>query len=179
VARHYDLRVELSADGKTATAIHFTWQPSENSKAELPGHSILRSNDASLDGATLWRTDIQLTDLEAVFRSLNSELGLRPIDHRLDNRCKAHLKISVLAYQCVQYLRRQLKAIDAPWTTLRKTLASQQRITARFQVASGGTLHVRKATIPDAETAAIYQALGLDSKAGGRKQRHFRPERDL
>jgi transposase len=181
VARHYDIRVELSADGQTATAIHFTWQPSENSKAELPGHYILRSNDASLDGATLWRTSIQLTDLEAVFRSLKSELGLRPIDHRLDNRCKAHLKISVLAYQCVQYLRRQLKAkgIHATWTTLRKTLASQQRITARFQVASGGTMHVRKATIPDAETAAIYRALGLDSKPGGTKKRHFRPERDL
>jgi transposase len=116
-----------------------------------------------------------------VFRSLKSELGLRPIYHRLDSRCKAHLWISVLAYQCVQYLRRQLKTkgIDARWTTLRKTLASQQRITARFQVASGGTLHVRKATTPDAETAAIYRALSLDSKPGGTKKRHFRPERDL
>jgi hypothetical protein len=87
----------------------------------------------------------------------------------------------VLAYQCVQYLWRQLKAkgIDARWTSLRKILASQQRITARFQVASGGTLHVRKATTPDAETAAIYQALGLSSKPGGIQKRHFRPERDL
>jgi hypothetical protein len=54
-----------------------------------------------------------------------------------------------------------------------------QRITARFQLASGGTLHKCKATIPNAETAAIDRALGLDSKPGGTKQRHFRLERDL
>ena len=181
VARHYHIRVELSEDAKIAKSIHYNWQPSADSKAQLPGHYVLRSNDASLDGATLWRTYIQLTDLEAVFRSLKSELGLRPIYHHLDGRCKAHLWISVLAYQCVQYLRRKLKAggIHASWTSIRKTLASQQRITARFDAASGGTLHVRKATTPDADTAAIYQALGLDSKPGGIKKRHFRPERDL
>jgi hypothetical protein len=61
----------------------------------------------------------------------------------------------------------------------RKILASKQRITARFQVASGGTLHVRKATMPDAETAAINRALGPDSKPGGIQKRHLRPERDL
>jgi hypothetical protein len=181
VARHYAIEVDLSADAKTATAIRHTWQPSANSKAELPGHYVLRSNDASLDGATLWRTYIQLTELEAVFRSLKSELGLRPIHHHLDSRCKAHLWISVLAYQCVQYLRRKLKAkgIDASWTRIRKTLANQQRITARFEAARGGTLHVRKATTPDAESAEIYKALGLDSKPGGIKKRYFRPERDL
>jgi transposase len=181
VARHYDIEVELSEDAKTARSIRYNWQPSEASKAQLPGHYVLRSNDKNLDGATLWRTYIQLTDLEAVFRSLKSELGLRPIYHHLDGRCKAHLWISVLAYQCVQYLRRQLKAkgIDASWTSIRKTLANQQRITARFEAASGGTLHVRKATTPDADAAAIYQALGLDHKPGGIKKRHFRPERDL
>jgi hypothetical protein len=68
---------------------------------------------------------------------------------------------------------------DAAQDPRQPAAASQQRITARFQVASGGTLHVRKATIPDAKTAAIYQALGLDSKPGGTKKRHFRPERDL
>ena len=29
----------------------------------------------------LWRTYMMLTDLEAVFRSLKSELGLRPVYH--------------------------------------------------------------------------------------------------
>lgn len=179
VARHYT--IEVTCEGEKVTAIQYRYQPAAQSKATLPGHYVIRSNDLSLDGETLWRTYVQLTELEAVFRSLKSELGLRPIYHQLDNRCKAHLWISVLAYQCVQYLRRKLKAhgIDDSWTTLRKTLSRQQRITASFQAHAGGTLHVRKSTTPDVEAAEIYTALGIDHKPGGVKKRLFRPDRDL
>jgi len=179
VARHYLIEVDVEAD--SATAIRYQYTPTPNSKADLPGHYVLRSNATDLDGETLWRTYVQLTELEAVFRSLKSELGLRPIYHRLDNRCRAHLWISVLAYQCVQFLRRKLKAqgIDANWNSIRKTLAQQQRITASFNAAAGGTLHVRKATTPDAAAAAIYRALGLDDKPGGTRKRLFKQERDL
>jgi transposase len=179
VARHYVIDVDV--DGDNATAIRYQYTPAPNSKADLPGHYVIRSNATDLEGETLWRTYVQLTELEAVFRSLKSELGLRPIYHRLDNRCRAHLWISVLAYQCVQFLRRTLKAqgIDASWNTIRKTLAQQQRITASFNAAAGGTLHVRKATTPDAEAAAIYRALGLNDKPGGTKKRLFKQERDL
>ncbi|MGD9582609.1 MAG: IS1634 family transposase [Lysobacterales bacterium] len=179
VARHYLIEVDTDAD--LATAIRYQYTPAPNSKAELPGHYLIRSNATDLDGETLWRTYVQLTELEAVFRSLKSELGLRPIYHHLDNRCRAHLWISVLAYQCVQFLRRTLKAqgIDASWDSIRKTLAQQQRITASFNAEAGGTLHVRKATTPDAHAAAIYRALGLNDKPGGTRKRLFKYGRDL
>ena len=51
-----------------------------------------------------------LTDLEAVFRSLKSELGLRPIYHHKTDRVSGHLFISVLAYHLVHTIRYQLKA---------------------------------------------------------------------
>ena len=54
----------------------------------------------------MWRTYIMLTDLEAVFRSLKSELGLRPIYHQTEERSTGHLFITVLAYQLVQVIRR-------------------------------------------------------------------------
>jgi len=38
----------------------------------------------SWDAEQLWRTYVTLTDLEAVFRSLKSELGLRPVYHRTE-----------------------------------------------------------------------------------------------
>lgn len=179
VARHYVIDVDV--EGDTATAIRWQYTPTPNSKAELPGHYVLRSNATDLDGEALWRTYVQLTELEAVFRSLKSELGLRPIYHQLDNRCRAHLWISVLAYQCVQYLRRTLKVqgIDVSWHSIRETMAQQQRITASFNAAAGGTLHVRKATMPDAAAAAIYRALGLDDKPGGTNKRLFKQAHDL
>ena len=49
----------------------------------------LRSNETGWDEATLRRTYFTLTDLEAVFRSLNSELGLRPIYHHKPTRAEA------------------------------------------------------------------------------------------
>jgi transposase len=51
-----------------------------------------------------------LTDLESVFRSLKSELGLRPIFHKTEERTEGHLFITVLAYQFVQVIRRKLRS---------------------------------------------------------------------
>jgi hypothetical protein len=38
----------------------------------------------------------------------------------------------------------------------------QQRVTASFRRADSGALHIRKATRPETELVAIYQALDLD-----------------
>ena len=55
-----------------------------------------------------WKcTYTMLTDLEAVFRSLKSELGLRPIFHKTQNRSDGHLFITVIAYQLVQTIGRR------------------------------------------------------------------------
>ena len=55
------------------------------------------------------RTYSTLTDLEAVFRSLKSELGLRPIYHHKPIRTEGHLFITVIAYQLVQVIRTRLR----------------------------------------------------------------------
>ena len=134
-----------------------------------PGVYCLRSNQTDWDEATLWRTYFTLTDLEAVFRSLKSELGLRPIYHHKPVRADGHLFITVIAYQLVQVIRRRLRESGetASWTTLRRILEGQQRITATFRRADGRTLHVRKATRAEAPQQAIYDALGVNSAPGG------------
>ncbi len=99
-----------------------------------------------------------------MFRSLKSELGLRPVYHHKEVRVDGHLFITVLAYQFVQIIRRQLKehGIHDRWSTLRDILSVQQRVTASFRRADGGILHIRKSTQPEAELARIYHTLGLD-----------------
>jgi len=121
------------------------------------------------DEEKLWRTYAMLTDLEGVFRSLKSELGLRPVYHHKEGRSDAHLFITVLAYQAVQVIRRQLQAKGkhARWTSLRETLSVQRRVTASFTRKDGRTLHVRRATRPDAALQSIYTALGIDPLPGG------------
>jgi transposase len=110
-----------------------------------------------------------LTDLEAVFRSLKSELGLRPIFHHKEERTEGHLFITVLAYQAVQAIRNKLKAkgITASWTTLRETLSVQQRVTAAFRQRDGKTLNIRKATVAENDLKEIYERLGISATPGG------------
>ena len=110
-----------------------------------------------------------LTDLEAVFRSFKSELGLRPIFHHKEARADGHLFITVLAYQFVQLIRRRLSVQDihASWKRLREIFNGQVRVTATFRRPDGRALHVRKTTQAEPEQQRIYQALGLDPGPGG------------
>lgn len=169
INQHYVIELIADETGKQAIALRWSKQPQPNSRLTHPGVYCLRTNETSWDSERLWRTYIMLTDLEAVLRSLKSELGLRPVYHHKEHRVDGHLFITVLAYQLVQIIRRQLqtRGIKARWRSLRDTLSVQQRVTASFRCADGRTLHVRKATRPEPELAAIYQALNLDPLSGG------------
>ena len=172
VARHYVVDVVPDADGVAAAAVTFARRPLDGSMATHPGVYCLRSNETDWDEATLWRTYTTLTDLEAVFRSLKSELGLRPIHHRKPVRAEGHLFITVIAYQAVQIVRKRLAAAGerASWTTLRNILGGQQRVTATFRRADGRTLHVRTATAVEPGQKAIHDALGVDPNPGGTRK---------
>ena len=169
VAQHYDIDVTSSEDGTQALAIIWRRQPINGSMLTHPGVYCLRSNQTDWDAETLWRTYITLTDLEAVFRSLKSELGLRPIYHHKALRTEGHLFITVIAYQLVQVIRRRLRqhGQSESWTLLRRILNGQQRITATFRRADDCTLHVRKATVAESAQREIYQALGISETPGG------------
>ena len=169
VAQHYDIRVAADAAGEKAVAVTWTRRAVEGSMATHPGVYCLRSSEADWDEETLWRTYVTLTDLEAVFRSLKSELGLRPIYHHKPLRAEGHLFITVVAYQLVQIVRKRLRerGEHASWTTLRRVLAGQRRVTATFRRADGRAPHVRKATRAEPRQLAIYAALGVDPSPGG------------
>ena len=149
--------------------MRFTRTPVDGSMMTHPGVYCLRSNQTDWDEETLWRTFVTLTDIEAVFRSLKSELGLRPIFHHKPLRAEGHLFITVLACQLVQVIRRRLRqgGEHASWNTLRGILEGHQRITATFRRADGRTLHVRKATRAEPPQRAIYDGLGPDPEPGG------------
>ena len=173
VGQHYDIEVEVDETGKRAVAVRWRKKPVTGTMLTHPGVYCLRSNETEWSEERLWRTYTLLTDLEAVFRALKSELGLRPIHHRTPRRAEGHLFITVIAYQLVQVIRRRLaERGDGPirsasWTTLRRILGGRQRVTATFKRADRRTLHVRKATRAEPKQQAILDALGIDSSAGG------------
>ena len=166
---HYDIDVIADDSGKKARAVNWKRRPLAGSMLTHPGVYCLRTNVRDWDKETLWRTYTSLTDVEATFRSLKSELGLRPIFHRTQTRSDGHLFITVIAYQMVQTIRHRLarQGQQACWAAIRAILEGQQRVTATFQRKDGRTLHVRKATRAEPGQLQIYRALDLDPDPGG------------
>lgn len=171
-AQHYTIDLTLDAAGETVTAMTWTKDPKPNSAMANPGVYCLRTTLTEPDDATLWRIYAMLTNLEAVFRSLKTDLGLRPVYHQIERRVEGHLFISVLAYYAVQTVRLHLKAkgINQAWETIRNTLSSQVRITTTLQRRDGRTVHVRKASRPEPPQQQIYAALNLSANPGGCQQ---------
>jgi transposase len=121
-----------------------------------------------MDEKTMWKTYTTLTDLEAVFRSLKSELGLRPIYHQKQSRVDAHLFVTLLAYSVVHTLRYRLKqnGIHYSWNTIREILSGRVRITTSMKCKEGSMLYIRQSSQPDERQKEIYDALGITHRAG-------------
>jgi transposase len=173
VSQHYQIILTADEGGKNATALSWKQEWVSGTMATHPGVYCLRTNVLDWDAQKLWQTYSSLTDIESVFRSLKSELGLRPVFHHKENRADGHLFITVLAYQCVQLIRNELKAqaqINDSWDSLRKTMQGQRRTTTSMRRADGRMLHVRKTSKAEPELARIYQALGIDASPGGVKK---------
>lgn len=171
-SQHYSITLESDESGKTASSLTWTQELVAGTMATHPGVYCLRTNVLDWDEQKLWQAYSTLTDIESVFRSLKGELGLRPVFHQKENRADGHLFITVLAYQCVQVIRKTLKShgINDSWATLRNTLSMQQRVTASMQRADGRTIHIRKSTKAEPALMQIYQALGINAAPGGTKK---------
>lgn len=114
----------------------------------------------------MWQTYMILNEVESVFHSLKSGLGLRPVFQQIPGRAKDHQFISVLAYQavwavCVLCNRLKGNYYHDSWTTLRHQLSMITRTTTTFKCRDVHTLHVRKTASTDTDQAAIYDAMGI------------------
>jgi len=167
-AQYYEITVTQDEASGMATAIQWRRLDKPHSQASHPGVYCLRTNQKDWDETKLWRTYTMLTDLESVFRSLKSELGLRPIHHQKEKRVNGHIFITLLAYHMVHTIRTQLKAqgIHDSWQTLRAKMENQQRVTVILQRVDGKTIHLRNATRAEPHQKVIYDALGIAMQPG-------------
>jgi transposase len=128
------------------------------------GHYLLRSNLTAADPAVLWTRYVQLTQIESVFRSLKSELGLRPIYHQLEHRADAHILIAFLAY-CLQVTLKHRLLVHAPGLTpaaVLEKLASIHMIDVWIPTVDGRWLILPRYTQPEAETKLLLEKLKLN-----------------
>jgi transposase len=127
------------------------------------GHYLLRSNLPGEDPAVLWARYIQLTQIESVFRSLKSELGIRPIYHQLEHRADAHVLIAFLAY-CLQVTLKNRLLIHAPGLTpgaVLEKLATIQMVEVWVPMVDGRWLMLPRHTQPEKDVQALLEQLQL------------------
>ena len=127
------------------------------------GHYLLRSNLTSEDPAVLWTRYVQLTQIESVFRSLKSELGIRPIYHQLGHRADAHVLIAFLAY-CLQVTLKNRLMIHAPGltpTAVLEKLATIQMVEVWIPMRDGRWLILPRHTQPEKDVQAVLDQLQI------------------
>lgn len=161
------VQVQIPAVGQPVTrqSFRFSVDKTKLKDAELrDGHYLLRSNLKDADPTVLWTRYVQLTQIESVFRSLKSELGIRPIFHRLGHRVDAHILIAFLAYSLQVTLKHRL-LIHAPGltpTAVLEKLASIQMIDVWVPTTDGRWLILPRYTQPEKDTSMLLAKLHLD-----------------
>jgi hypothetical protein len=126
------------------------------------GHYLLRGFSAGEVAAPLWERYMQLTQIEATFKTLKSDLHLRPIRHHVEARIEAHILVCFLAYCLSVTLRKRLQA-HAPGLTARavlETLSGILMLDVHVPLADGRELLMPRYTQPEPDQQLILEKLG-------------------
>jgi hypothetical protein len=164
VSHRYE--VSITKDEKSGNVTDIKWRMKQSD--DTCGYYALRSNLKGVDEKEVFDIFTMLLDLEDAFRSMKSELGLRPVHHQTGYRCDGHLFITVLAYHVLHSIRQKLKTHDITysWSTIRDRLATHFRVTTSIKRSDGKVLYIRKTAKPEACHTMIYDALGLPHRPG-------------
>ncbi|HEX8882747.1 MAG TPA: IS1634 family transposase [Candidatus Acidoferrum sp.] len=161
------LHIQLPGEGEAVTRQTFQFRVDRPklTAAELQdGYYLLRSNLASEDPAVLWERYVQLAQIEAAFKAMKSELGIRPLYHQLGHRVEAHILVAFLAYCLLVTLKNRLQVL-APGLTAKavlEKLATIQMLDVWLPTTDGRWLVMPRFTQPEADQAILLHKLKLE-----------------
>jgi len=164
----------------TAEGVRLSWQMKEDRKSwreSREGAYLLRTNLKADTAAELWTKYMQLTEAEASFRALKSELAIRPLFHQREPRVKAHVMVAFLGYALWVTLKHLLKrrppivpkpsesgvANARPVSPMRTLalLSTLQSADIVLPTTDGREIRLRRLTEPTAEQKSLLRQLGI------------------
>jgi transposase len=160
------VKINLPPAGHAVTHASFTFALDKARLKEAErrdGHYLLRTNLVAEDPAVLWDRYMQLTQIEAAFKCLKSDLGIRPIFHQREHRVEAHSLVAFLAYCLIVTLQHRLTA-HAPGLTPRavlEKLGSIQMLDVMLPTTDGRCLIMPRHTEPEPDLALLLHYLTL------------------
>jgi transposase len=127
------------------------------------GAYLLRTNLQADDAEQLWKRYIQLTEVEAAFRALKSELAIRPFFHQLERRVKAHILVAFLGYALWVTLKHLLrrKNLSLSPTKALSILSTLRSADIILPTTDGRQIRLRRVTTPTTEQKQLLDQLGI------------------
>jgi transposase len=164
---YYDIEVTTSADKAIATSMQ--WQKNEERYAQKDaslGIYFLRTSLLLEDEVTIWNIYNTIREIESTFRTLKTDLDLRPVYHKSDNGTLAHLHLGILAYWLVNTIRCKLKAhgVNSHWSEIVRIGNTQKIITTHGTNRAGCLIGVRKCSDPPDELKKLQSILLIKHK---------------
>jgi transposase len=178
-----DLYEVALRDTPAGVRLHWESKPERKLWRELrEGTYMLRTNLQAGTAEELWSRYMQLTEAEASFRALKSELSIRPLFHQLEPRIKAHVLVAFLGYALWVTLKHLLKRRSAiipqpsrsgvdnaqPFSAMKALalLATLQSADIVLPTTDGREIRLRRITEPTAEQKSLLRQLGLSLPEG-------------
>jgi hypothetical protein len=144
-----------------------TWvrKPEQASEKEQ-GIYFLRTSLDENDEHTLWTIYNTIREIESTFRTLKTDLDLRPIFHKTDSGTLAHLHLGILAYWLVATVRYQLKnnGIHSDWSNIVRQMNTQKMVSTQMENKNKDLIKIRQSSEPSEQVKKIYLALGYKAK---------------
>ncbi len=157
--KHY--KIDVISDGTFAKAVK--WKRVDLSPEPTDGVYFLRTSKTELSETDIWDIYNTLTQIEATFRILKTDLHLRPVCHISDNQSEAHIYLGIIAYMVVATIRYQLKqdGIHHDWQNIVRIMNTQKMATSTVRDRNDQLLIIKKCSRPHSQAVEIYQALNL------------------
>jgi transposase len=160
-----DIHVPTADEPVTRETFHYRLRVEKFKQAEaLDGHYLLRTSLQGEAPEVLWRYYVQLTEIEAAFKTLKSDLAIRPIYHQVEPRVEAHIFVAFLAYALTATLAQRLK-VYAPGLTPRAVLdklSGIQMIDVKLPTTDGRILLMPRYTQPEPDQQMLLEHLHLE-----------------
>jgi transposase len=161
---HGYYHIHLTTDERTQQVTAMTWEKDlgqNQQKLDGLGVYFLRTNLPIKEEGVIWNIYNTIREIESTFRTLKTDLDLRPIYHRNDASTMAHLHLGILAYWLVNTIRHQLKAqgINSGWQEIVRIGNTQKMVTTSGQNTFDQVVTVRKCSEPDENLKKILDIL--------------------
>lgn len=163
VSSHYDYA--YTEEGCTVTSLECT--PKEgydfNEKAGVYFLQTNLDDKDCKDGVNVWKIYNILKEVESSFRCMKTDLDLRPIYHKSDVACLAHLHLGILAYWVVTSIRYQLcqKGINKTWSQILDIMLTQKSVTSEAKNLQDEPIHIEQCSEPTTEVSQIYDNVSI------------------